>query len=193
MSPESGGGIKPSPVPLLSSTSFRSAPSAPPMKQHITLVGTIGDGFTEIFRTQPGQVCILHSNTFWESFYILLVFELGSNLLNPYEQGREADVRQDLLLLLLQRAANCVSMMLVKGLKEILPVTGAGVAMHAVPGGDDGVLTMQRSSTIQHSPSKCIQRQGLGRREGSWLVTSLYQDEWTRNFCISSLLRQRSL
>jgi hypothetical protein len=47
-----------------------------------------------------------------------LVLQLGGNLLKTYENRSEAEVKQDLLSPFLQKAAHCVSMMIVKDFGE---------------------------------------------------------------------------
>ena len=51
---------------------------------------------------------------------MILVLQLGGDLLKPYGNRSEAEVKQDLLPPFLQKAAHCVSMMIVKDFGEEL-------------------------------------------------------------------------
>jgi hypothetical protein len=145
-----------------------------PMQQHIiAIVGAIGGGLADIFRVVPGQTCsLLYNTTFWDQFYMSLVFELGSSLLKTYGQGCETDVRRDLLLPLLDRAANCVSLMMVKGLHD---TAGEGTTSEGAAGGGDNFTYAYHSAFTLETATEGRPRQ-KGRKPSCDFAFSGWMD-----------------
>ena len=71
----------------------------------VALVGTVGQGLAKLFPTPTSQSCVLHNESFWNTFYLELVCLLGVSLKGP---GDEAELCADLLKPVLDKAANCV-------------------------------------------------------------------------------------
>ena len=79
-------------------------------------MATIADGLAKIFPTptsQTTQTYVLHDESFWNSFYLELVCLLGVSLKEVYGPRDEAELCADLLKPLQDKAANCMSLMLV--------------------------------------------------------------------------------
>ena len=93
----------------------------------VALVGTIGQGLAKLFPMPTSQTCVLHNESFWNTFYLELVCLLGVSLKEAYGPGDEAELCADLLKPLLDKPANCVSMMFVDEKADV-----------ARPAGEDG-------------------------------------------------------
>ena len=66
------------------------------------IISKLGKALDDMFRCQLGnRVSVLHNATFWE-FYMILVLQLGGDLLKTYGNRSEAEVKQDLLSPFLQ-------------------------------------------------------------------------------------------
>ena len=96
----------------------------------VALVGTIGQGLAKFFPTPTSETCVLHNESFWNTFYLEVVSLLGVCLQEAYGPGDEAELCADLLQPLLNKAANCVSRMFVD--------EKADVARPAGEEGDEG-------------------------------------------------------
>ena len=88
-----------------------------PLKRHVaTTISEIGKGFKDVGKTKPGQASVLYNDTFWDQFFMSILFQIGGKLYNTYEQGREVGLRRELLTPLLEKAAHCAASLTRSGL-----------------------------------------------------------------------------
>ena len=94
-----------------------------PLKHYVaTTISEIGNGFKDMGKTKPGQASVLYNDTFWDQFFMSILFQIGGKLYNTYEQGQEVDLRRELLTPLLEKAAHCAASLTRSGLSTWKPL-----------------------------------------------------------------------